>query len=168
MMRRMLLVGLGLAAMTFVVALHAQPPGQKKTSPGTSVKKDDLAGDQRILLDRFKKFEESLSDLRDRLAKSDKKEDQKRAETLGKALEKINEGGITANFAELIKILQTPLETIGDLNKAHKKSLELAVELKLILEMIRADAGATDKRAERLKLEELIKEIEGAIRASGS
>jgi hypothetical protein len=154
-------MGLAVAA---VFGLRAQEPGQDKKTDKTSQIREDLELRERILSKQFAEFEQSLLRLMQRLKASSKKEDQEKAVILEKALEKSKDALISTQFEQLANFLKTQqLKSLGEIKDAADKSAKLAEDLRLLLALLREDSRASKLRDERLRLEQMIKEIEKLI-----
>jgi hypothetical protein len=156
------------AAVLFVLGIQADQPTRTSTSDGgkkSGFSREDLAAKERILAEKYREFEQALLILKQRLEKSDRKEDRDRAVVLGKALERSGDINITTKFTQLIQFLSTQkLSKVTDVNLAARQAGELARDLKAILDILRNNTNVTAKREERLQLEQLLKELERVIR----
>jgi len=164
---RLFQAALGLtAAVFFVMGLQAIEPNTPQTKGGKAqFNKEELAAKEKILETKYRQFEEQLLLLKQRLEKSADKKDQERAAQLAKVLDKSSDFSITTRFAEMVKVLSTQkLSKIGEVNAIMAQSARLAQDLKEILDLIRNTSSSTDKREERLRLEQLVKELEKLIR----
>ena len=102
--------------------------------------------------------------LKDRLKRSGKKEDLLRAEILEKVLEQSKDASISVQFEQMIDMLKnSKLAGIGDLKILDERSHKLADDLRDILAKMREDPRQSKLRDERLRLEQLIKDIEKII-----
>ncbi len=113
---------------------------------------------------QFAEFENALLKLKDRLKRSGKGEDTARAEILEKVLEQSKDASISVQFEQMIDMLKnSKLAGIGDLKILDERSHKLADDLRDILAKMREDPRQSRLREERLRLEELIKNIERII-----
>ncbi len=155
------------AAVLFVLGIRADdPPARAPSGAGKKAQLSgaDLAARERELGEKYKEFEQALLVLKQRLEKSDRKEDRDRAAVLGKVLEKSTDFGITTRFSELVKFLSTEKLSKGsNINAAHLQAARLAAALKEILDQLRGGNNTAAKREERLRLEQLVKELEKVI-----
>jgi hypothetical protein len=168
MLRRTLLVALGLAALTWTLAGRAQAPQQGKAGAGLDEKADkikrDLALREQILANRFSEFRQSLLKLKQRLEASPKQEDRERAVILQKALDKAEATEIGSQFDKIVETIKgRDLKTLPDIQAAMERSNKLAEDLRQILDLLREDNRASKLREERARLEELVKRIEKII-----
>ncbi|HYV37878.1 MAG TPA: hypothetical protein VE988_19490, partial [Gemmataceae bacterium] len=174
MMRHSLVASVALAVFTAVLAVHAQDTTGKGGPPQIGKGKDgqptlnnkELAKIELELKDKFSAFEKSLLTLQQRLANSADEKDKARAAQLKKVLENISEKDITKQFSEFIRVLsqQATLANSGDIQQAVDKSFALARDLKDLLDLLRNDNGAGNRKEERIALEKLLKELERVIR----
>jgi len=168
MIRRTLLVALGLAALTCALTGQAQEPAQTKPGAGLDEKADklkrDLALREQILANRFSEFRQSLLKLKQRLEASPKQADRERAAILQKALEKAEATEIGSQFDKIVETIKgRDLKTLPDIQAAMERSNKLAEDLRQILDLLREDNRASKLREERARLEELVKRIEKII-----
>jgi len=174
MMRRFLVVWVALAGLTAVLAIQAQgtTKGQGNTPQITtgkdgqpSINVGALAKVERELAEKYSAFEKSLLTLSQRLANSADDKDKARAAQLQKVVETASGLDISAKFNQFVKFLnsQPLLRTTGEIDEAVRQSMTLAKDLKEILELLRNDNGAGNKKEERIALEKLVKEIERLI-----
>jgi hypothetical protein len=167
-MLRRLSVILAVLAVGLVISVQAQPP-----VPDASVKprsaepsKDNVVREQDRLLREWKQFEGILVRMAQRLDKSSNIEDKARAEGLRKAIDLSNKEGVENRFQKLITTLvASKTLTVDDLQKAAGQNDELIKILRDMLEMLLTDNEALRRREEIAKLTELIKQVDGIIRA---
>jgi len=167
MLRRCLAVSLGLAALTLVMALRADD-ATKSNSTDLDKKaadiRDRLKKEEQELSGRFSEFRSSLLALKQRLEKSPRPEDQERAKILQKALEQAQDKGIGIQFEKLVEQLKIQkLDNLGDIKEAMEQSKRLATDLRELLNLLREDTRANKLREERLRLEELLRNLEKLI-----
>ncbi len=164
-MKRLMLAMLGLTALALAVALRAEEPAKPAEDKGSQLR-DDVALRQQILARQFAEFEQSLLRLKQRLERSPKQEDRDRAVILAKALDKSQELSINTRFERFVDFLKTQkLTSLPDIEKATRQSTELAEYLREIIGLLREDTLAARRREERLRLEEIIRELEKLIQA---
>jgi hypothetical protein len=168
MLRRTLLVMLGLAALTWGLAGQAQEPQQPKPGPGLDEKADklkrDLALREQILANRFSEFRQSLLKLKQRLEASPKQEDRERAAILQKALEQAEVSEIGSQFDKIVETIKgRDLKTLPEIQAAMERVNKNADDLRKILDLLREDNRASKLREERARLEELLKRLEQII-----
>ncbi len=160
MKARIILSFMALAFLAVVFAAPAQEP------PGNDIAKakDELRQKELILARQFAEFENALLKLKDRLKRSGKAEDTARAEILEKVLEQSKDASISVQFEQMIDMLKnSKLAGIGDLKILDERSHKLADDLRDILAKMREDPRQSRLRDERLRIEELIKNIEKII-----
>lgn len=162
---RMLLTALGLL-LAFGQAARAQqpkPPGKPASDKSAPVREDLILREQ-ILSRQFAEFEQSLLRLMQRLKASSKLEDQEKAVILEKALEKSKDSLIGTQFDQLVELLKNQqLKSLGEIKDAADKSARLAEDLRTILALLREDTRVSKLREDRLRLEQIVKEIEKLI-----
>jgi hypothetical protein len=168
MLRRTLLVMLGLAALTWGLASQAQEPQQPKPGAGLDEKADklkrDLALREQILANRFSEFRQSLLKLKQRLEASPKQEDRERAAILQKALEQAEVSEIGSQFDKIVETIKgRDLKTLPEIQAAMERVNRNAEDLRKILDLLREDNRASKLREERARLEELLKRLEQII-----
>jgi len=134
MLRRFCILALGLAALTVAVSLHAGEPRQKGQKDLTDKDLRDIAAKERILQERYKKFEEALQGLHDRLANGTAA-DKERAAKLKGALDKSLEGSVSERFERLAKVLSGSVKD-KELAKLVKDSQDLARDLQDVLDLL--------------------------------
>jgi hypothetical protein len=174
-MRRFLAVSAALIALAAVLAIegHGKVKGQG-TTPQVKSAKDgqsnidivkNLAKVEKELSEKYSTFEKSLLTLSQRLANSADEKDKSRAVQLQKVLETATGRDISTKFNQFYKFLsQQNLISTGPIDEAVRQSVSLAKDLKEILDLLRNDNGAGNKKEERIALEKLVKEIERLIR----
>jgi hypothetical protein len=158
MRARLILVGLGLVALTILsLGLHAQPPaGQSQDS------KDDILTNEQQLARQFAEFQDMLLRLKQRLARGTP-EERKRAEELDKVLDRCKNLAINQEFSKMLEILRVAkTNNTDDLEKLKLQSETIARNLREILDMLQASKG--DRLSQdRKDLEKIIKDLERAI-----
>jgi hypothetical protein len=164
-----------LAGFAAVLALQAgQPPtGGKGQPPSIQFDKDGkpiletspLAAKEKELAEKYSSFEKSLLILQQRLANSPDAKDRERSKQLEKVLATSGDRDVLKNFQQLIKFLNDQkLDNTGDIGKVVRVAQSLAKDLKEILDLLKSDNGAANKKDERLALEKFVKELEKVIR----
>jgi hypothetical protein len=175
MMRRSLLASMALAALTVVLAVHAQEPtkgGKGSTVPQAtddkgkpSIDTKTLMAKEKELAEKFGAFEKAILVLQQRLANSADAKDQARAKQLEKVLGTINGQAVGQKFTQLVKFLsEQKLGNTGEINTVVQQATSLAKDLKEILDLLKSDNGAGSKKDERIALENFVKELERVIR----
>ncbi len=167
MLKRTLLVLLGLGAMTLFMGLHAQeaakPVGKSEDPLKTKQKAEELSLREQILTRRFDEFLRSLLRLKQRLARGNK-EDQLRAKLLEEAMDLANKNSTAVKFKILVDTLKNKgLDNPNEAKEALQQSRQLAKDLNELLVLIRQDVGVRNRREQRLTLEKLVKELEKII-----
>ncbi|MCC6421674.1 MAG: hypothetical protein IT429_25935 [Gemmataceae bacterium] len=165
--RGLLQASLGLAAAVFfVLGLHADQAGRPQgPADKAGFNRDEVAAREKVLASKFREFEQLLLILKQRLEKSPRQEDRDRAAQLQKVLEKSAEGSIGTRFGEMVKFLGTSkLTKVGDVKVLLDQSERLARDLRELLELLRGTHVAVNRKEERKRLEELIKDLERVIR----
>jgi hypothetical protein len=173
-MRRFLAVSVGLAALTIVLAIHAQdaPKGQSGIPQIMSdkggqptINTGSLAKAEKDLSEKYSAFQKALLTLQQRLANSPDDKDKARAAQLQKVLEVGDQHDIGAKFIQLVNFLSTQkLINTAEIDEAVRQSVMLARDLKELLDLLRNDNGAANKKEERLALEAILKKLEAVIR----
>jgi len=95
MLRRLCFLALGLTALTVAMALHAGEPRQTKEKTLSAQQLRELAAKEKVLQERYRKFEEALQGLHDRLAGGNAA-DKERAAKLKAALDRSVDGSVTS------------------------------------------------------------------------
>jgi len=160
---------LGLTAVVFFgLALQADEnalPGARPGDGKAQLNKDEIAAKEKQLAEKFEKFQSALLRLKQRLEKSDRKEDRDRAAQLQKVLDRSGDFSITTKFGELIRFLANQKkENVCDLKQLLEESGRLAANLKELLDLLRNTNNPAARKEERLRLEQLVKELERLIR----
>lgn len=166
MMRRMLLVAMGLASVTLVTALYAQTAGQpspQTTPPDISKNKDKLTLEEKKLAEKFNVFMQQLIQLKDKLDKGTP-EDKAVAKVLQQVIDRSKSKSIDVQFQELVDFMKNDkLNKLDKIKEAAQKSDALTKDLQDLLALIRQDKSLADLQAERAKLEALAKKLEDII-----
>jgi hypothetical protein len=166
-MRRFVLAAFGLAALAGVLALRADEPASSPPKRDDSAAKvrDKLSLDEQNLARRFSEFEQALLKLKQRLERSPRQEDRDRAAILQKALDKARDTSISTHFEQLIQFLRDQkLNSVPDITTARDQSERIANDLRELLALLREDSRAAKLREERMRLEQLVKELTEVIR----
>ncbi len=169
MTRRMLAV-LGGSLFALIVAVGAEPPKPPANTPPAPMPQVDATPDNivRTTVDmarEYKKFEGSLLRIAQRMARSSRPEDRERAEALYKAIELANKQNVENKFNTLVTTLMSNKSlTTTELQNAGGQNTELIKILRDMLELLLTDSELLKKRAEMVKLTELIKQIESVIK----
>ncbi len=164
MKARIILASMALTLVAVVLTTRAQDPAGSSPASDIAKIKDDLRLREQILARQFAEFENALLKLKDRLKRSNKKEDKQRAEILEKVLEHSKDASISVQFEQMVEMLKSnKLSGIADLKILDERSHKLADDLRDILAKMREDPKHSRLRDERLSLKKLIKEIEKII-----
>jgi hypothetical protein len=161
---------LGIFLLTIPAGIFAagadEPSGnpQEKKKPISKVR-DDAAIEQERLASQYRGFELAVLHLAQRLERSSKPEDRQRARVLNEAIKKSSEVGITHKFDTLIGLLRsTKPVSITELTEAMTQSKMLADDIQTILDILLSDNQDAQRRAERERIEKLLRELEKIIR----
>jgi hypothetical protein len=167
-MARRVLAAMSVAALATVLTLRAEPP----KTPGVDSPADAQATSDNITrgTDRsaqeYKKFEESLLRLVQRLERSPRAEDREKAQGLRKAIEIINNQQVENRFNKLLTLLLANKQlTTTELMEAAGQNEELIKILRDMLEVLLTDSDLLRKREEMIKLQELIRQVDAIIKA---
>lgn len=164
MKSRFALVSLGIAAMAFVMALHAADDTAPKKTDASAQVREDVTLQEQILARQFAEFQQSLLRLKQKLERSPKLEDRERAKILDRVIQKAKDELISTQFSQLVDFLRDQrFSNLGDIKKAVDQSKGLAEDLRAILALLREDTRAAQLRDERLALEKLLEKIQKAI-----
>jgi len=169
MLRRLCFTALGLAAVLVVTALNADEPRQDQ---GTKINKKDtdkdlkeLASKEKILQERYAKFEADLQALHDRWAKGTDSEKQNAAR-LKLALDRSTDATLTERFAKYVRFLTTQKPSATGVTDLVTQSEAIGRDLKEVLELLKGMRNPfKDRKEERLSLEDQIKKLDQLIKA---
>jgi len=165
-MLRRLSVGLGCSALFLVLAVQAQPPESSVKPKTGEPAKDNVIREEDRLLREWKQFEGVLVRMAQRLDKGSNPEDKARAEGLRKAIDLANKEGVENRFQKLITTLVTSKTlTVDDLQKATEQNTELIKIMRDMLELLLTDNEVLRRREEIARITEILKQVEGIIRA---
>src|SRR5437762_2491729 len=162
MVSRIVMTAIVLAGLTYGLALNGQetPP---KLDDAAQIK-SGLSLKEKILANQYQEFEQQLLRLKQRLEKSGKQEDRDRALVLDRVLEFVKEKSISVKFEQMVETLQgKELKNLPDIKQALERSKGIADDLRDIITMLREDTRAKVLRDERLRLEQIMKELEIVI-----
>jgi hypothetical protein len=174
-LRRFLAVTAALAAVAAIVAISGPGTTKAQSTPGQINKGKDgqsnsevvkLAKVEKDLAEKYNAFEKSLLTLSQRLANSADDKDKSRAAQLQKVLETATGRDISTKFSQFVKFLtqQTTFGNTREIDDAVRQSMTLAKDLRDVLDLLRNDNGAGNKKEERIALEKLVKDLERLIR----
>jgi hypothetical protein len=165
MLRRLCFLMLGLAALTAAAALYAGEPRQTKKDKGLTDKElREIAAKEKVLQERYRKFEEALQALHDRLA-GGSAADKERAAKLKAALDRSVDGSVSERFSKFVKFLASNKLKDADFGKLVDQSAEIARDLQEVLDLLEgAGKKLVNRRDERLSLEEKIRQLDKLIR----
>jgi hypothetical protein len=159
---------LGLAAVVLLVlGIQAGQPNRPAPGAGDKEKFDkaEIAAKQKALQEKYRDFEQSLLILKQRLEKSDRKEDRDRAAQLAKVLERSGDIAVSTKFSAIVEFLNTQkLTGLNDAKRLLDQASALAKDLKEILDLLRGANDPASRREEKVRLEQLLKELEKVIR----
>jgi hypothetical protein len=166
--RGLLQASLGLATVVLLV-LGIQAGQTNRPGPGAGDKekfdKSEIAAKQKALQEKYRDFEQSLLILKQRLEKSDRKEDRDRAAQLAKVLDFSSNTAVSTKFSAIVEFLNTQkLTGLTDANRLLDQASALAKDLKEILDLLRGATDPASRREERVRLEQLLKDLEKLIR----
>src|SRR5262249_16448975 len=119
--RGLLQASLGLAAVVLIVlGIQAGQPNRPGSGAGDKEKFDkaEIAAKQKALQEKNRDFEQSLLILKQRLEKSDRKEDRDRAAQLAKVLERSGDIAVSTKFSAIVEFLNT--QKLTGLNDAKR------------------------------------------------
>lgn len=155
----------GLAALTFVLASHAQEPQKNdKKADRAAELREDLALREQILARQFAEFEQALLKLKYRLERSPKQEDKDRAVVLGKVLDESRTKGIGVQFDAIVEQLKHKnLGSLPEIKAAADRSTQLANDLQALVKLLKEDSRVSKLAEEGKRLREQIKELEAII-----
>jgi hypothetical protein len=158
MRARLILVGLGLVALTILsLGLQAQPPAGSGQDG-----KDDIITNEQQLARQFAEFQDALLRLKQRLARGTP-EERKRAEVLDKVLDECKNLAINQEFTKMLEIMRfSRINNTDDLNKLKLQSETIAGRLRKILDMMQ-DSKGDRLSQDRKDLEKIIKDLERRI-----
>src|SRR5262245_7742903 len=167
-MKHRLLALLAFTVLAVALTVHAQPPA--KPAGAATTDKEATPENLTRLSDRgaadYKKFEDALVRLVQRMRKSPRVEDQQRAAALEKAIKLANDEQVENRFQRLlVEIAGNKDLTTDELQKAAQGNEELIKILREMLNILLTDSELLRKQEEIRKLSELIKQVEGIIKA---
>jgi len=163
MVRRVLIGAMASLLMTGLISLADTAPVVPTNSPDAI--KNDLIIKQEQLARQFREFTSSLLRLAQRLERSEKLDDRERAKALRRAIELAEKEGVDNQFSKLIGILtKSNSVSLTELQQAAGQNEQLIKGLREILAILLTDDEAARIRAEILKTQELLKEVQGVIR----
>jgi hypothetical protein len=156
---RRILVPIVLSILVLPLLRAQEPAKSEKTI------KDDVSIQQELLARRFKDFEQALLRLAQRLEASDKPENREKAVMLKKAIQLAGERGADAKFDTLVRLLRESKELgLEDLQKVLDENKSLAKDIRDIIAILMTDNRDAELKAERERLEALLKQLGTIIR----
>lgn len=156
---RRILVPIVLSFLVLPLLKAQEPAKSEKTI------KDDASIQQELLARRFKDFEQALLRLAQRLELSDKPENREKAVILKNAIKLAGERGADAKFDTLVKLLRESKELgLEDLQKVLDENKSLAKDIRDIIAVLMTDNRDAELKAERERLEALLKQLGTIIR----
>lgn len=164
-MRGRLLVVLGCWAIVGVgVGIAQSPRGTTDRPPDTSAENLIRSTDRAAA--EYKKFEDSLLRLVQRMRKSARIEEQQKAEALQRAIDIANKEQVENRFQKLVSLLVGNQElTTDELEKVAGQNEELVKILREMLNILLTDNELLLKQEQIRKLTELIKQVDAIIKA---
>lgn len=161
---RALLVALALGGLGYLCAQAAQEPDRPKSGDNSGKLKEELTLREQILQRQFDDFMQAMLKLKQRLERSDKAEDKEKAKILERAIAQAQDASISTKFDQLVSFLKKEqFSKVDDIQKAKDQAVDLARNLKLLLDTLREDTRANKLREERERLERIIKMLEKVI-----
>src|SRR5205823_5410577 len=125
----------------------------------------DLAEKERLIQERYAKFEASLQELHDRWAKGTDSE-RLNAARLKLALEKSVDSTLTERFGKYVRFLNTQKLKNSEVAKLVEQSDAIARDIRDVLDLLKnTKTPYTNRKEERLSLEDQIKKINELIQA---
>ncbi len=155
----------GITAGLFVLtsALTAQPP--KPATPATAeptLTPDELKLKQEENKKNFAQFKEALFRLATRLEKSERPEMKDQAKVIRQALDEVEKKGVDGQFAQLVAGIAKGTSAI-DYSKLEESDKQLVATLQAIMALLETESDSARLKAEREKIEALMKELKGLI-----
>jgi hypothetical protein len=151
-------------ALVTISFAQDQPPAKAQSKP-LSEERDQAILTQQRLASQYQAFEMSLLHLTERLERSKRPEDQERAKLLKEAIKKSSELAVDKKFDGLIELLRTNKSvTINEVKDAMDRSKMLADDIQTILALLLSTNSDAQRKAEKERLERLLKELERIIR----
>jgi hypothetical protein len=162
MVSRILMTALVVAGLSFGLASNGQDAPPKADDFGKV--RDDLTLKEKILNKQYQEFELQVLKLKQRLERSGKQEDRDRALILDRVLEFCKDKAISVKFEQMVETLQSKeLKNLPDIKAALDRSKGIADDLRDVITMLREDSRAEALRSERMRLEQIMKELEQVI-----
>lgn len=173
MLRRLFLMTLASAWLGTSLLWGADNPTPKApTEPKTSAEmseaerlREQVLLKQTIMAQKFRTLEFSFRGLAQRLERSGKPEDKKKAAVLLQVLETANKAGTDARFARILELLKdAKSKNVADIDEALDLCESVIGDLDEILGLLLKDGEADGSRALQKRLEALIQLLDKAIR----
>ncbi len=166
MMRRLFSLLSMMALGLFLVARAEGPAKPKSAEKEPGAIREEARENQEILHNRFRKFEQSLLQLAQRLERSSKPEDRERAANLKKAIALVSDEFVNVKFEKLIAILKKPSAAVSlpEITDAMNQNKMLADDIRAILVLLMTDNRDEWLKAEKQRIMDLLKQLDKVIR----
>jgi hypothetical protein len=162
MIPRIAMATLVLAGLTYGLA-SSQDSAPPKTGDAVKIK-ESLSQQELILYRQYQEFEQQVLRLKQRLERSSKQEDRDRALVLDRVLEFCKEKSISVRLDQMVDIFKSKeLRNLPDIEQALDRSKNIASDLGEIIAMLREDSRSQALRDERIRLEQIMKDLERVI-----
>lgn len=167
-MTRRVLLTVALVVLA-AVAGNAQPPTPPAPDPPSGAKPEDLTQEtlarNKRLKEQYQEFEATLARVAQRLARSDKPEDQAKAAALQQALQIASDEAVEKRFEALIRALQKSkiLSSSGEIDPLLRQNGELVEILDKIIAILSSQDEDARRKDEILRLTDLLKALDKVI-----
>jgi hypothetical protein len=153
-----------------VAAVPAQPPAPPAPKPDDpqAAKPEELTAEalarNKRLKEQYQEFEATLARVAQRLARSEKPEDQQKAAALQQALQVASDEGIEKRFEALIRSLQTSkLISENDVSPVIRQNTDLVEVMDRIIAILSSQDEDARRKDEIKRLTDLLKELDKII-----
>src|SRR6516165_1203127 len=167
-MVRRILVALSVSTLGFVLLAQAAEPTAKPKNEDTKqpgVIQDEARLKQEILAGRFREFEAQLLLVAQRLEGTGKAEDREKATVLRQAIDLARNEGVDTRFNKLVDLLQkSKASNLQEVKEAIDQAEQLTANLRAILALLLTDSREAQLKAEKERLQNLLKELNRIIR----
>jgi len=164
MVRRALMGCLSAALLGALLVSAQSPKDPGAKAPDTSAENLIRSTDRAAA--EYKKFEDSLLRLVQRMRKSARIEEQQKAETLQRAIDIANKEQVENRFHKLVSLLVGNKNlTTDELEKVAGENEEIVKILREMLNILLTDSELLLKQEEIRRLTELIKQVDAIIKA---
>lgn len=162
---RLILVGLCLALGALVGGgLRAGAQGKTETKDEAAKVRDEIATSEQQVSRQFDDFVQALLKLKQRLERSEKKDDRERAKVLEKVLDETKNANVSLRLERLTAFLRSgKLSNLDDIRTAQTQSQEIADSLNLLLRLMREDPRHKQLQDTRKQLQALIEQLDKVI-----